>query len=107
MGRQASEALLGIHVNQPAVVPAEVWRGSRRAPPPEDMSYEERAAFEALCHRTFLLRHPGLAAWPYEGDAWKTKEEALNDMTRNRIANMGKSTGHLYSKNHRLPVVVA
>ncbi len=49
MGRQAPAGLLGIHVNLPATVPAEVAAAvAAGAPAPDGLSEEERAAFDKL-----------------------------------------------------------
>jgi pimeloyl-ACP methyl ester carboxylesterase len=49
MARQAPPGLLGIHVNLPATVPAEIVRAlNDGGPPPQGLSEKERAAFEAL-----------------------------------------------------------
>jgi pimeloyl-ACP methyl ester carboxylesterase len=49
MGRQPPAGLLGIHVNLPATVPAEVAAVlAAGGPPPEGLSEEERATFDKL-----------------------------------------------------------
>jgi pimeloyl-ACP methyl ester carboxylesterase len=49
MGRQAPEGLLGIHVNMPATVPADVARALQNGEPaPAGLSVKEKAAFESL-----------------------------------------------------------
>ena len=49
MGRQAPAGLLGIHVNLPATVPAEVAAAlAAGGPAPDGLSEEERAAFDKL-----------------------------------------------------------
>ncbi|MDQ0108690.1 pimeloyl-ACP methyl ester carboxylesterase [Chitinophaga terrae (ex Kim and Jung 2007)] len=49
MGRQAPEGLLGIHVNMPATVPAEVAKVLKEGgPAPANLSAKEKAAFESL-----------------------------------------------------------
>jgi pimeloyl-ACP methyl ester carboxylesterase len=49
MGRQAPAGLLGIHVNMPATVPADVAQALNNGePPPAELSDVERAAFNAL-----------------------------------------------------------
>jgi pimeloyl-ACP methyl ester carboxylesterase len=49
MGRQAPEGLLGIHVNMPATVPADIATALKNGEPaPAGLSAKEKAAFEAL-----------------------------------------------------------
>ncbi|MDC8103622.1 epoxide hydrolase family protein [Chryseobacterium sp. PTM-20240506] len=49
MGRQAPEGLLGIHVNMPATVPAEIADILKAGgPAPESLSEKEKAAFASL-----------------------------------------------------------
>jgi pimeloyl-ACP methyl ester carboxylesterase len=49
MGLQAPEGLLAIHTNMPATVPADVDKASQAgAPPPANLSAEERRAYEQL-----------------------------------------------------------
>jgi pimeloyl-ACP methyl ester carboxylesterase len=49
MARQAPAGLLGIHVNLPATVPAEVGKAlAAGGPAPEGLSERERAAFDAI-----------------------------------------------------------
>jgi pimeloyl-ACP methyl ester carboxylesterase len=53
MGLQAPRGLLAVHTNMPATVPPDVDRAlSRGDPPPQDLSAEERRAYEQLV-RTF------------------------------------------------------
>lgn len=61
MARQEAPGLLGIHLNLPATVPPEVvtaLRAGERAP--DDLTDEERSAFEAL--KTFFSKYRGYAA---------------------------------------------
>jgi pimeloyl-ACP methyl ester carboxylesterase len=49
MGLQATEGLLAIHSNMPGIVPAEIDKASLAGePPPDDLSAEERRAYEQL-----------------------------------------------------------
>jgi pimeloyl-ACP methyl ester carboxylesterase len=51
MARQAPQGLLGIHVNMPATVPADVANAlSKGEPAPGGLSDEEKAAFDSLNH---------------------------------------------------------
>jgi pimeloyl-ACP methyl ester carboxylesterase len=56
MARQAPEGLLGIHVNMPATVPADVAKAmSAGEPPPAGLSEAEKAAYQQLS--TFFSRN--------------------------------------------------
>ena len=87
MGRQAPKGLLGIHVNMPATVPAEVAKAmSAGEPAPANLSADEKAAYESLstffskngAYGAMMSTRPqtvgygltdspvGLAAWMYD-----------------------------------------
>lgn len=57
MGVLAPPELLGIHTNMPSAVPPEIWKALPSHQPPQDLSAEERYAFERL---DFFFSH-GLA----------------------------------------------
>ena len=58
MARQAPAGLLGIHVNMPATVPANVAKALNNGDPaPAGLSAEERAAFDSLS--TFFTKNAG------------------------------------------------
>lgn len=61
MARQAPQGLLGIHVNMPATVPADVGKAiDSGAPAPAGLSAQEKAAFDALS--TFFSKNAGYGA---------------------------------------------
>ncbi len=61
MARQAPEGLVGIHVNMPATVPANVSKAlDNGGPAPAGLSAEEKAAFESL--NTFFSKNAGYGA---------------------------------------------
>jgi pimeloyl-ACP methyl ester carboxylesterase len=87
MARQAPKGLLGIHVNMPATVPAEVAKAmSAGDPAPADLSADEKIAYESLsnffkkngAYGAMMSTRPqtvgygltdspaGLAAWMYD-----------------------------------------
>jgi pimeloyl-ACP methyl ester carboxylesterase len=49
MGRQAPEGLIGIHVNMPATIPAEIAKSLRNGDPaPQGLSDKEKKAYESI-----------------------------------------------------------
>ena len=93
MGVQAPPGLLGIHTNMPGAIPPEIDAAAfTGAPPPRDLSAEERQAFD---HVAFFYKHGlgyaqemghrpqtlygiadspvGLAAWILDHDIWSYK----------------------------------
>jgi len=61
MARQAPAGLLGIHVNMPATVPANVAKALNNGDPaPAGLSAEEKAAFDSLS--TFFTKNAGYGA---------------------------------------------
>ena len=125
MARQAPAGLLGIHVNLPATVPAEVGKAlAAGGPAPEGLSERERAAFDAIdkfskrnrAYSVMMNTRPqlvgyaltdspaGLAAWMYdynEGEPERslTKDQMLDDVTLYWVTNSAASSARLYWEN--------
>jgi pimeloyl-ACP methyl ester carboxylesterase len=125
MARQAPAGLLGVHINLPATVPAEVGKAlAAGGPAPEGLSEKERAAFDAIDkftkkNRAFsvmmntrpqlvgyaLTDSPaGLAAWMYdynEGEPERslTQDQLLDDVTLYWVTNSAASAARLYWEN--------
>ena len=87
MGVLASPELLGIHINLPSAVPAEIFKALQSGSPPPNLSADEKSAFERLAFLfahglpifSMMANHPqalyaiadspvGLAAWFLEHD---------------------------------------
>jgi pimeloyl-ACP methyl ester carboxylesterase len=126
MAHQAPAGLLGIHVNLPATIPAEVGAAlAAGGPPPAGLSDEERVAFEALdtftkknrAYSVMMNTRPqmisyaltdspaGLAAFIYdynngEPERLLTKDKMLDDITLYWLTNTAASSARLYWENH-------
>ncbi len=126
MARQAPAGLLGIHVNLPATVPAEIAKAlNDGGPAPAGLSEQERAAFDALdtfykkyrAYAVMMAARPqtigyaltdspaGLAAWMYdynngEPERLLTKDEMLDDITLYWLTNSATSAARLYWENN-------
>jgi len=125
MARERPAGLLGIHVNLPATVPADVQMAiNSGGPAPAGLSDAEKAAFEQVSDFTKKRRaysvmmgtRPqtigygltdspvGLAAWMYDynnGEPQRllTKDEMLNDVTLYWLTNTAVSSARLYWEN--------
>jgi pimeloyl-ACP methyl ester carboxylesterase len=122
MGRQASAGLLGIHVNLPAAVPAEILKAiASGEPAPSGLSDAEKAAFDEV-NDLFMKRRGyavmmgtrpqtvgygltdspvGLAAWMADYNSGEplralTKDEILDDVTLYWLTNSAISSARLY-----------
>ena len=122
MGRQAPAGLLGIHVNLPAAVPADVLRAiAGGAPAPAGLSDAEQAAFDQV-NDFFMKRRGyavmmgtrpqtvgyglsdspvGLAAWMSDYNSAEplralTKDEILDDVMLYWLTNSAISSARLY-----------
>jgi pimeloyl-ACP methyl ester carboxylesterase len=126
MARQAPAGLLGIHVNLPATVPAEIAKAlNDGGPAPAGLSEQERAAFDALdtfykkyrAYAVMMATRPqtigyaltdspaGLAAWMYddnngEPERLLTKDEVLDDITLYWLTHSATSAARLYWENN-------
>jgi len=125
MGRQAPAGLLGIHVNLPAAVPADVGTAlASGGPAPPGLSDTERTAFDALdkfykkyrAYSVMMATRPqtigyalsdspaALAAWMYDyndGEPQRllTNDQILDDVTLYWLTNSGASSARLYWEN--------
>jgi len=122
MARQAPAGLLGIHVNLPAAVPADVLKAiASGGAPPAGLSEVEKAAFDAV-NDLFMKRRGyavmmgtrpqtvgygltdspvGLAAWMADYNSGEplralTKDEILDDVTLYWLTNTAISSARLY-----------
>jgi pimeloyl-ACP methyl ester carboxylesterase len=125
MARQKPAGLLGIHVNLPATVPADVQKAINAGEPaPAGLSDVEKAAFESVsdfsrkrrAYAVMMGTRPqtvgysltdspvGLAAWMYdyndvEPQRLLTKDEMLDDITLYWLTNTAVSSARLYWEN--------
>lgn len=133
MARQAVDGLLGIHINLPATVPADVAAvlASGGMPPPT-LSDKERAAFDALA--TFYKKYRaygaimgtrpqaigyglndspvGLAAWIFdynngEPERRLDRDDVLDNITLYWLTNSATSAARLYWETAGQSVVLA
>jgi pimeloyl-ACP methyl ester carboxylesterase len=118
MGRQAPAGLLGIHVNLPATVPADVAAAlAAGGPAPEGLSEDERASFDKLAtgiktggraYFAMLTARPqnmgygmadspaGLAAWMLVHGGftqWTYEDDAKGPQRKTRYWTTSRSTG--------------
>jgi pimeloyl-ACP methyl ester carboxylesterase len=125
MARQKAAGLLGIHVNLPATVPADVLKAINSGEPaPAGLSDVEKAAFDSVNdfikqrrgYAVMMGTRPqtvgygltdspvGLAAWMYDyndGEPQRllTKDEMLDDITLYWLTNTAISSARLYWEN--------
>ncbi len=125
MARQRPAGLLGIHVNLPATVPADVQKAINAGEPaPAGLSDVEKAAFESVsdfsrkrrAYAAMMGTRPqtvgygltdspvGLAAWMYdyndvEPQRLLTKDEMLDDITLYWLTNTAVSSARIYWEN--------
>jgi pimeloyl-ACP methyl ester carboxylesterase len=125
MARQKAAGLLGIHVNLPATVPADVLKAINSGEPaPAGFSDVEKAAFDSV--NDFIMKRRGyavmmgtrpqtvgygltdspvgLAAWMYDYNGGEpqrllTKDEMLDDITLYWLTNTAISSARLYWEN--------
>jgi pimeloyl-ACP methyl ester carboxylesterase len=122
MARQAPAGMLGIHINLPATVPADVAAVlAAGGPAPAGLSEKERSAFVVLdtfyrkyrAYAAIMGTRPqtigyaltdspvGLAAWMYdynngEPERLLTRDEVLDDVTLYWLTNTATSSARLY-----------
>jgi pimeloyl-ACP methyl ester carboxylesterase len=133
MARQKPAGLLGIHVNLPATVPADVAAVlAGGGPAPQNLSSTERTAFDALStfykkYRAYaammgtrpqtigygLTDSPvGLAAWMFDynnGEPQRllSRDEMLDDVTLYWLTNTAASSARLYWETSGQSVLLA
>ncbi|WP_394836430.1 epoxide hydrolase 1 [Pendulispora rubella] len=122
MARQRAPGLVGIHVNFPAILPANVFAIlDKGEPAPPGLSDDEKATFDAVrdtfkkrfAYYTMMATHPqavsyaltdspvGLAGWIYdfndaEAQRLLTKQQVLDDLTLYWLTNTASSSARLY-----------
>ena len=133
MARQAPPGLLGIHINLPATVPADVAAAlAGGGPAPAGLSEKERAAFDSLdtfykmrrAYAAMMGTRPqvigqaltdspaGLAAFMYdynngEPERLLTKDEFLDNVTLYWLTNSATSSARLYWETSGQSVLLA
>ena len=133
MARQAPPGLLGIHINLPATVPADVAAVlAGGGPAPAGLSEKERAAFDSLdtfykmrrAYAAMMGTRPqvigqaltdspaGLAAFMYdynngEPERLLTKDEFLDNVTLYWLTNSATSSARLYWETSGQSVLLA
>ena len=133
MARQSSSGLLGIHINLPATVPAEVaMLLAAGGTAPAEFSEKERTAFNSLdtffkkyrAYAAMMGTRPqtigyaltdspvGLAAWMYdynnaEPERLLSKDDMLDDVTLYWLTNTATSSARLYWETKGQSIVLA
>ena len=133
MARQAPPGLLGIHINLPATVPADVAAAlASGGPPPAGLSEKERTAFDSLdtfykmrrAYAAMMGTRPqvigqaltdspaGLAAFMYdynngEPERLLTKDDFLDNVTLYWLTNSATSSARLYWETSGQSVLLA
>ena len=133
MARQGALGLLGIHINLPATVPADIAKLLAAGDPaPEELSKKERTAFNSLenfykkyrAYAALMGTRPqtigytlsdspvGLAAWMLDynnGEPLRLidKDDMLDNITLHWLTNSGSSAGRLYWETMGQSVLLA
>jgi pimeloyl-ACP methyl ester carboxylesterase len=133
MARQAPPGLVGVHVNLPATIPADVGMSlAAGGPAPAGLSDKERAAFDSLvtfnaknrAYSVMMATRPqmigyaltdspaGLAAFMYdynEGEPERllTRDDFLDDVTLYWLTNSATSSARLYWENDNVSILSA